>query len=301
MRPHGSMRFVLVTAALASFGWIASAHDAPVPTDAQALVARVGERVAAYYHRAQQLICVERSTVIPIDTDWTVRGFARTVESELRVEMEALDGDAVPDAQVTRQVLRINGRPPRERDKKDRSGCTDPTPISAEPLVFLLPGHRDQYRFTSVRDGRERDRAALVIEFMSAQKASHPELVQDEYGHDDCFDWKGPIAISGRVWVDAATYDVLRLERHVLGPTDVRVPWPLQQKYQFGQSMTLERDDLTLKYREVSFNDPDETVLLPGSTESVTMFRGGLQSMRRSEVFSDYRRFLTDTRIIKNR
>jgi hypothetical protein len=296
MRPPRSIRFVLVSAALAGSVWPGRADDAN-RHDARAIVARVGERVAAYYKRAQQLICRERSTVVPIDSSWTAQGIARTVESELRVELDALDGAAVPSAQVTRQVLRVNGREPRERDRRNRSGCTDPTPISPEPLTFLLPGHRDEYRFTSVHDGHERDRAALVIDFTSAERSSRPELVEDEYGHDDCFDWKGRIAIGGRLWVDADSYDVLRLDRHVLGPTDVRVPWALQRKYHFDPSMTLDRDDLTLRYKAVSFDDPHETVLLPASTESTTVFRGGLQSIRRTEVFSDYRRFLTDGRI----
>ena len=301
MRPPASIRFVLVTAALAGSVWTGRADDVAAQRDVRAIVAHAGERVAAYYRRAQQLICRERSTVVPIDSSWSVQGIARTVESELRVELDAVDGGTVPDAQVTRQVLRVNGREPRERDSKDRSGCTDPTPISPEPLAFLLPGHRDDYRFTSVHDGHERDRPALVIEFRSAERSSRPELVEDEYGHDDCFDWKGRIAIGGRVWVDAETYDVLRLDRHVLGPTDVRVPWALQRKYHFDPSMTLDRDDLTLRYKAVSFDDPRETMLLPASTESMTIFRGGLQSIRRTEVFSDYRRFLTDARIIKSR
>jgi hypothetical protein len=301
MRPRASIRLVLVTTALAGSGWIAHASGAPARPDVRALVAHIGERVTAYYHRAQQLICFERSTVIAVDHNWTVQGFARTVESELRVELDALDGAEMPDAQVTRQVLRVNGRQPAERDKKDRSGCTDPTPISPEPLAFLLPGHRDEYQFTAVHDGRERNRPALVIDFTSAVRSSRPELVEDEYGHDDCFDWKGRIAIGGRLWVDAATYDVLRLDRHVLGPTDVRVPWTLQRKYQFEQSMTLERDDLTLRYKEVSFDDPQETVLLPESTDSLTIFRTGLQSIRRTEAFSGYRRFITDGHVIKGR
>jgi hypothetical protein len=301
MRPRASIRLVLVTAALAGSGWIVRASQTPERPDVRALVAHVGERVAAYYHRAQQLICLERSTVVAVDRNWTAQGFARTVESELRVELDALDGAEMPDAQVTRQVLRVNGRRPAERDKKDRSGCTDPTPISPEPLAFLLPGHRDEYQFTAVRDGRERNRPALVIDFTSAVRSSRPELVEDKYGHDDCFDWKGRIAIGGRLWIDAATYDVLRLDRHVLGPTDVRVPWPLQRKYQFDQSMTLDRDDLTLRYKEVSFEDPQETVLLPESTDSLTVFRSGLQSIRRTEAFSGYRRFITDGHVIKGR
>jgi hypothetical protein len=301
MRPPGSIRLVLVTAALAGSGWIARASDVQALPDVRTLVARAGERVAAYYKRAQQLVCLERSTVIPIDSSWTIQGSSRTVESELRVDLDALDGDGLPDAQVTRQVLRVNGRAPRDRDKKDRSGCTDPTPVSPEPLAFLLPSHREEFRFTSVHDAHERSRAAFAVDFTSVERSSRPELIEDKYGHDDCFDWKGQIAIGGRVWIDAETYDDLRLDRHVLGPTDVRVSWTLQRKYHFDASMTLDRDDLTLRYKAVAFSDPTETVLLPDSTDSMTIFRGGLQSIRRTEAFSDYRRFLTDGHVMKAR
>jgi hypothetical protein len=302
MRPYGRYRALIVASALVVYGWSARA-DAPQSdrADIGALIANVGERVAAYYQRAQQLICLERSTVISIGSDWNQQGFARTVESELRVEIEGTDGDALPDVQAVRQIRRINGRAPRERDRTDRSGCTDPTPLSPEPLAFLLPGHRDEYQFTAIRNGRERDRPALIIDFASAQRTSRPELIEDEHGHDDCFDWKGPLAIAGRLWVDAATHDVLRLERRAAGPTDVRVPWTLQRKYHFGMWLTLDRDDLTLRYKEVAFSDPDEVALLPESIESMTVFRGGLQSIRRTQTFSDYRRFLTGSRIIKRR
>lgn len=292
-RPQGWFLLAFLTSTV-----IARTSAAP-DRDIDALITDVGARVAAYYERAQQLICIERSTVIPIAPDWSMSGFARTVESELRVELPAADGDGLPDPRVTRQIRRINGREPRERDLRDRSGCTDPTPFSPEPLTFLLPAHRGEYRFTSVRDGRERDRAALVIDFASADRSSHPELIEDERGHDDCFDWKGPLAIAGRVWVDAATHDVLRLDRHITGPTEVRVPLRLQRKYQFPTWLTLERDDLNLRYHEIAFNDPDEIALLPESIESVTVFRTRLQSIRTRQVYSNYRRFLTGTRIIE--
>jgi len=300
MRPPGCVRLVLVTAALIGSAGIFRASGASDPQDVAAVVARVGERVAAYYQRAQRLICLERSTVMPIASDWSQGGFARTVESELRVELDALDavdGAALPDARVTREIRRINGREPRDRDQTDRSGCTDPTPISPEPLAFLLPAQREAYAFTKVRPGREQNRTALIIDFESKKRSSHPELIEDEHGHDDCFDWKGPVATSGRLWVDAVTYDVLRLERHLAGLTDVRVPSPLQRKYRFTPWLTLERDDSTLRFKEVAFSDPDETVVLPESIESITVFRTGLQSMRRLQAFKDYRRFLTATHI----
>ena len=297
MGSHGFIRLLLVSLALAGSGWMLPAARAVDRPDLNTLIAQVGDRVAAYYQRAQRLICTEHSTVVPIGSDWSVQGFARTVESELRVELDGADGDGVPAARMTREIRRVNGREPRERDKTHRSGCTDPTPLSPELLSFLLPGQRGDYRFTAVRDGRDLGRAALIIDFASAQRTSRPELIEDEYGHDDCFDWKGPVAITGRLWVDAGTHDVLRLERRVTGPTDIRVPLALQRKYGFSPWLTIDRDDLTMRYKEVSFTDPDERVLLPASIESVTVLRSGLQSARRTQVFSDYRRFLTASRI----
>src|SRR4051812_12730377 len=220
--------------------------------DVTACMRLVGERVAEYHRRLQSVMCVERSTVQPIQSNLSPDGFSRTVESDLRVEFDA-DGDAPPTATVVREVRRINGRAPRERDKTDRTGCTDPNPLSPEPLAFLLPEHRDEYRFTALHDVTERNRAAFAIDFSSVKSKGHPELIADEYGHDDCFDWKGPVAITGRVWVDAGTLDVLRLERRVASPTDVRVSLPLQRRYQFTPWLTLDRDDLTLHYKEVTF------------------------------------------------
>ena len=278
-------------------GWLSAAPQAP--RDVDLLMARVGERVAEYYRRAQRVICIEESTVQPIASNWSLEGMARTVESELRVESDGSDGDTLPEARVLREIRRINGRAPRERDKKDRSGCTDPNPLSPEPLAFLLPGHREDYQFTSVREGREKDRDAVIVNFRSVVRSSHAELIEDERGHDDCFDWKGPIATRGRVWVDARTHDVLRVDRSLVGPVDLRVPWHLQRRYHFAGWVTLERDDVSMRYKNVTFTDPDEILLLPESIESLTLVRGGLQSVRRTEKLRDYRRFLTQAHVVK--
>jgi hypothetical protein len=298
MMRRGPIAVVIVGAALAGTGWSLQGATRERP-DVSTLVAHVSDRVFSYYQRAQQLICIERSTVIPIGTDWSVQGFARTVESELHIEADAAESGSMPEPRVARDVRRVNGREPRERDRTDRSGCTDPTPLSPEPLAFLLPRHREEFRFTAIRDGREGGRPALIIDFASARRTGDPLLVEDERGHDDCFDWQGPVAIAGRLWVDAETHDVLRLERRLGGPTDVRVPARLQRKYLFPQWLTIDRDEQTLRYKRVAFSDPDEVVLLPESIETVTVIRNGLQSMRRSQIFSDYRRFLTGSRIVK--
>lgn len=292
MGDHRQGHLVLIASVAVCSSVISTASQ---PSDVETLVGRVRARVADYYQRAQRVICIERSTVQPIQWNWSTEGLARTVESELRVEAGA--GDGIEEATVIRDVRRINGRLPRERDKKDRTGCTDPSPLSPEPLAFLLASERDEYRFTAVREGKDKGRAALVIDFVSANRTSRPELVEDERGHDDCFDWSGPVATRGRVWVDAATHDVLRVERHLLGPVDVRVPVKLQRRYGFDPWIVIDRDDRTMRYTTVAFTDPDEAIVLPESVDTLTVLRSGLQSTRRTETYTGYRRFLASSRV----
>ena len=59
------------------------------------------------------------------------------------------------------------------------------------------------------------------------------------------------------------------------------------------------RDDVTIRYKTVAFSGPEEVMLLPESIHSVTMVRGGLESTRRHQTFSDYKRFVTAGRVLR--
>lgn len=278
--------FVLALGAIATSG--AQSHR---PVDE--VLARVGQRVAEFYNRAKNIICIETSTVQGIDYGFSPQGFARTVESELRLET-----DSAGDAVVVRKIRKVGGRPPREEDKTHRSGCTDPAPLSPEPLAFLLPAGQNDYRFGPVEISKERDRTVLAIAFASANRRSKAELIEDPGGHEDCFDWSGHIATKGRIWIDADNYDVVRVERYLTGPVDVSVPIVLQRRYRFDNWVALVRDDVTIRYKTVAFTDPHEVLLVPESIESLTIVRGGLQSSRRSHRFSEYRRFVAEGRVV---
>jgi hypothetical protein len=298
VRPPGITR-IIVTASTGMWGcWVSAAAAQQATPDIATLLTHVGHRVVDYYHRAQSLVCLEKSMVQPIDSNWSSQGLSRSVESELRVESEAADGEQLPEAKIVREIRRINGRAPRESDKTDRNACTDPNPLSPEPLAFLLPSHRDQYKFTAVHEGKEKDAAVFVLDFVSTDRKSKLELIEDEGGHDDCFDWRGPIATRGRVWIDAHTFEVIRIDERIDGPIEMHVPASLQRRYLLPPWLVLERNDLTIRYKPVAFSNPDEVMLLPESIESLVVTRGGLQSTRRSQRFSDYRRFLTGGRIL---
>jgi hypothetical protein len=276
---------------------LATPAGAQTPSTLEELLSRVGERIAQFYKRAQHVIVIETSRVQPIDLGYSPQGFARLVESELHLEPEG--GEVAGEARVVREVRKVNGRAPRDRDKNNRDGCTDPNPLSTEPLAFLLPAHRSEYQFKAAGLAKDRNRPAVRIDFASVNRNSKLELIEDKLGHEDCFDWSGHLAERGRIWVDAESYDVLRVERSVGGPVDVSVPVRIQRRHNLNNRVVIMREDTTIRYRTVVFSDPDETLLLPESIESLSVLSGGLQSTRRSQIYSDYRRFVADSRVLE--
>jgi hypothetical protein len=276
----------------------ATAVSAQTPPDVDTLLSRVGERIADYYKRAQNVVCTEKTMVQPVGSDFSPYGFARFTEYELRVEADA-ESDSPSDAKVVRELIRVNGKAPREKDKKDRAGCTDANPLSTEPLAFLLPAHRSEYTFVAGGFGKGRDRNALIIDFTSTKPEGKGEITEDPRGHEDCFSWSLPVVLKGRVWVDATNYQVLRVEQRMAGMADLSVPAKLQRKHNLDSNVVVQRHDTTIRYKTVPFHDPDEAMLLPESIDTLIVVRGGLESMRSRQTFTDYRRFLTGGRIIK--
>jgi len=105
--------------------------------------------------------------------------------------------------------------------------------------------------------------------------------------------------MKGRVWVDADSYEVLRVEQRFAGPVDVSVSNKIQQSHRLESWVVIERNDVAIRYKTVSFKEPDEVMLLPESIEELLIVRGGLESSRRTQTFTDYRRFLTAGRVVK--
>lgn len=286
-----SVRIVAAVAAVA----LTAGVSAQTP-DVQLVLARVGEELARYYQRAQSVICFEKSIVQPVGSDFSPRGFGRVTEYELRLEPDQDDPERV---KVARQLLKVNGRAPRVKDVKDRSGCTDANPLSPEPLEFLLPSSREEYTFSFAGFGKGKDQNTFMLDYVSTRGTGKGELKEAENGKEDCFSWNASPTIKGRVWIDASTHHVRRVERRFAGMVELMVPANLQRRYNFDRWVTVQRFDTTIQYRTVPFQDPAETMLLPESIDTLIAIRGGLESIRQHQVFSNYRRFLTGGRIVK--
>jgi hypothetical protein len=170
----------------------------------------------------------------------------------------------------------------------------DPKPVSPEPLAMLLESRREGFVFTLAGTTRVDGRAALMVDYRGVA-AGPPDITWRE----NCVSISLPGRSRGRIWIDAGTYDVLRLDEHLVGQFEFPVPREHQRRGA-AMSMLIERSDSSIRFRRVEFQDPDETLMLPATIETVTIVRGGgIQRTRISQRFTDYRRFLTGGRIVQ--
>jgi hypothetical protein len=277
--------------ALAAVTAASAAAQTPAQSQIGQLLDRISDRVVRYYTHAQSIVCLDTVRLQQLRTDLLPDGFPRRLTYELRVAWSPPDTPGtLPEADELRKLLTVGGKPPKPGDEP---GCMDPKPISPEPLAMLLPGQRNNFVFTLAGRGRTDGRDAVMIDYKSAARGK-PEVKW----HNECVSISLPGRSAGRVWVDAETYDVLRIDDRLVGQFDFDVPPTKSNGYQQGY-MVIERSQSSIHYREVTFTDPDETLMLPRSIESLQIIRNsGAPRMRITETFTDYRRFLTDAHLV---
>jgi hypothetical protein len=257
---------------------------------AEDAIERVGDYVERYYARAQSIVVDESVAIQPLGLDLRNDGFARRLTYELRVEWNPDAADDESPATVTRQLLSINGRAPRAGQEPE---CLDPRSTSPEPLAFLLPDRRHKFTFKAAGLGRVGERTAVMIDYRSVK----PEAPKAEW-KKECVSVDLPGRARGRIWADPETSEILRLDEGITGLVDIAVPRE-QQRTGGPSYMTIERADSSIRYRRVVFTDPDETLLLPSSIDTVTIVRNsGSPRVRISQTFGNYRRFVTGSRIV---
>ena len=270
----------------------ASAQQARPSEDLAKTLALVGQRVESWYRRAQSVVSRETVVIQPLRSDSTPNEIPRRLVFELRVGWEA-DPDR-PDGPLVASVLRQPvGSPGRSSQRDDDTGCMDPKPVSPEPLAMLLPERLGESEFSAAGTGRVDRRAALMIDFRGI--AALPPSVK---WTGECVSVSLPGRSRGRVWIDAATHDVLRIDDRLVGEFSLDVP-PDQVKRGAAPTMVIERAESSIRYRQVEFQDPQEAVILPASIDTLTVIRGvATRRVRITQRFSDYRRFLTGGRIV---
>ena len=265
--------------------------------DLEGVLDRAAARVVDYFARAQSIVCLEKVALQRLALGLSADGPARFVESELRLSWEPSRDDPTPkEARTLRQVLRVNGHPPR---KKDWNNCTTPEQEDSEeqPLSLLLPDSRAELSFEysgrDTLDGRE----AVVIAFRERKHRPTVDvsLVED---NENCISFDIDGGMRGKLWIDAETNDVLRLDRSLSGLVEIPLPRKAQ-RIGVNDRWTMERWDSTIRFKPVKFDDPPETLILPVSSSSLQITRGsGTPRLRTTTQYTSYRRFLTGGRVV---
>jgi hypothetical protein len=287
-------RLVLVMSCVAA-GVVVTAASPDTSLSLSAVLQRAGERVEQFFTRAQSLLCLEIVQLQPLNAGWGSEGFARTVESELRLSWSPEpDGTPATEAQTLRQLLRVNGHQPRKNDSRS---CTTPEQQAEEqqPLSLLLPAQRSDYAFTMAGIEDVDRRRAIMIDYRLLRKPTAVSKMVD--GRDDCISFDIDGGMRGRLWIDAETHDVLRLDQRLSGM--VEIPLPREARRTALRSWTMERWDTSIRFKRVTFNNPEETLMLPDSLSSIQIVRGaGTPRLRTSIQYRNYQRFLTTGRIV---
>ncbi len=248
------------------------------------LVARVGAYVEQYYTRALTLVVTETVSVEPITRRLEPDGPARQIVNEMRIEW---DGTIGSEPREVRRLITSTGRRFTPTGQPD---CPDQRPVAFAPLAMLLPANRAGFRFSTGRFEMINGVGTQRIDY-EIRRAQPPRVRWngkcgwvDSYGRT-----------RGTVWVNPSSGEVIRLSERLSGR--VKLPGPPGDKY--APEFVAERADSTIDYRPFAFTDPEETLLLPSRVESVTFIQNsGAPRVRITSTFTNYRRFLTDGRIV---
>jgi hypothetical protein len=277
----GSVREVFVATLLVAT-FFTTPSSAQASGDLASILAGLADRTQQYYDRFISIICTETVTTQDLRFNLTPVGRPRITVYELSVARDPQPKGAT-DFRVQRTLQSVNGRPAR---KNQRPECTDPKTGTPDPLGFLLAKNQSGYQF-SIAEAKGGPPGARALDFIE----SPPERVRVTW-EGSCFEAEGG-GHQGRVWYDPTSYDVLQVELRLSKPFLI----PLPNGY-FGirPAIRVERSEMTLRFSRVEFQQPDETVLLPDSIDTLQVLRG-VPSLRIHQKLANYRRFLTKAEI----
>jgi hypothetical protein len=161
-----------------------------------------------------------------------------------------------------------------------RNGSTDPRQFPAQiatealPVMALIfhPLMVSDFKLTCEGLGEWAGRPAWQVRF--EQRQDRPNRIRYYKINDNYY----PVGLKGRAWIDAGTYQVLRLETDLIQPV---------------KGIELARERLSIEYAQVQFHSHDLQLWLPKTAE-LYWERHGRQYFRLHE-FSDFKIFSVDT------
>ncbi|HEU4593553.1 MAG TPA: hypothetical protein VFS10_00190 [Pyrinomonadaceae bacterium] len=263
------------------------------------ILARVGERVEQYLGGMFSLSFKEVLRREVLKEDLTPKGKSKEYVFDNVVLREQRAGDGREFyGRALRRLRTVDGKPVKpSKQKEELSKCGAPRASYADPLTFLLPKLQAQQVFTY--------EAEEVLRGRRVHRLGHVRREPVKPGtrsEDGCLYAWGEY--KGTVWVDAENFDVLQTSTRLAGEFDFESPPLFTAGFaRFGpkRKMRFERSEHTTRFSRVRFREPEQELLLPESSETLNVIRNGREPrVRHTQSFEDYRRFVSDVKIIED-
>lgn len=255
------------------------------------ILERVGEGVARYQSGLFSIAFTETLRREELREDMTAKKSKEYVFDSvvLRETLSADDEDYYP--RLARRLKTIDGKPSKKRLGPE-------TDLTVSSLGFLLPKHRGLVQFTFEGEEAEAGRKLYRLRMLSPGEGE-PRVEWKSRALGFRFRVVAPYVYT--IWVDAETFDVLRLESHLAAPFEFDGP----RAFGFGRlgpsrHFKYAAQDYLVRFRRRQFKDPEQTLLVPEYAEWVTVIEGASRPRTRATLsFSNYRRYRSDVKIIE--
>ena len=209
----------------------------------------------------------------------------------LREALSADEEDYYP--RLIRRLKTIDGKPSKQRLGPEIN-------LSVSSLNFLLPKNlgRSLLQFTLEGEETEAGRKLYRIRMLSPGEGE-PRVEWKSRAVGFRFRVVAPLVYM--IWVDAETFDVLRLESHLAAPFEFDGP----RAFGFGRlgpsrHFKYAAEDYLVRFRRQQFKDPEQTLLVPEYAEWTQVIEGASRPRTRATLrFSNYRRYRSDVKIIE--
>jgi hypothetical protein len=259
------------------------------------ILARVGERVEQYLGGMFSISFTEVLRRDALGEDLTPKGKTKEHVFDnvvLREQRAGAGGDFY--GRAVRRLRTVVGKkvePSKQKEKLDKCGA--PGSSYADPLTFLLPKRQGLLAFTYEGEEVLRGRKVHRLGYVPRE----PQTPGARTADGCLYAWGNH---AGTVWVDAENFDVLQTASRLAEQFDFESR-PLFARFGPKRKFRFLRSEQTTRFRRVRFEDPEQELLLPESSESLTVIRGGREPrVRHTRTFEDYRRFVSDVKIIED-
>ena len=256
---------------------------------------RVSERVRKYYEDLFNVTSTEKVQRQNLKSDLSPDGKPKEMIYDFALFRKKDAKDNYENAVTeVRDLKSVDGKPAK---KNDRPQCIDSKSAYTGLLRFLLPEGSRDYTFKLAGEENLEGRKVWIIEYDPIRK-ENPEIKWQ----GKCFSVSG-IAKKGKIWVDFSTYDVIQIRAEQAEPFQFKSP----RVYRTGiflrlgprRDLKFNRSDIVLRFKRVEFHGPDQSLILPDKVETFVVIEGaGVPAYKTSHVFSDYKRFIGEIRMV---